>query len=236
MFYGLTGLIVATGVPGGPIPVLLVAAAAVWAYFRRFDRHDLWRAGPLRGALPGMLGRWALFSVLAVVGVAVFDPQHLFDLPRRQPWLWLAVLVLYPLLSVYPQEPLSRAFLLRRYAPLFGAGRGAAAVAFGEGFRPVRAGRDDPGRRGYRTGVIPTCPICGATGVPLLFGLPVPEAVAAAEAGRLALGGCVLPAEPPNWQCPRRHRWRDPDESGWDGRLLAVLVAHGYVDVESPLD
>jgi hypothetical protein len=58
--------------------------------------------------------------------------------------------------------------------------------------------------------VYPTCPHCGALGVPLMFGLPVREAHAAASDGRLALGGCLLPEEPPNWQCSRLHRWRDP--------------------------
>jgi hypothetical protein len=65
-------------------------------------------------------------------------------------------------------------------------------------------------------------------GVPLVFGLPGPEARDAAAGGQLALGGCVVRDEPPNWQCPHRHRWRDPDESAWEERLLAVLVAHGY--------
>ncbi|MBG0567593.1 hypothetical protein [Actinoplanes aureus] len=72
------------------------------------------------------------------------------------------------------------------------------------------------------------CPECGAPGVPLMFGLPVPEAREAAEEGELALGGCVVSADPPNWQCPRRHRWRDADEQAWEERLQSVLEAHGY--------
>ncbi|GIE81661.1 hypothetical protein Aph02nite_76110 [Actinoplanes philippinensis] len=73
-----------------------------------------------------------------------------------------------------------------------------------------------------------SCPECGAPGVPLIFGLPVAEAQAAARHGELALGGCTMPVRPPNWQCPRGHRWRDADQVAWDERLLAVLVAHGY--------
>src|SRR5687768_4023756 len=81
---------------------------------------------------------------------------------------------------------------------------------------------------GYRLRVIPSCPECGAAGVPLMFGLPVPEARDAAEDGRLALGGCVVSPSPPNWQCPRRHRWRDADEQAWDDQLRTVLVGYGY--------
>ncbi|MET7806002.1 hypothetical protein [Micromonospora chersina] len=84
----------------------------------------------------------------------------------------------------------------------------------------------------YRASVIPACPECGAAGVPLVFGLPVPEAVDAAESGDLALGGCLLPDQPPNWQCPQQHRWNDADEGAWDERLLAVLSAHGYSEAD----
>lgn len=84
----------------------------------------------------------------------------------------------------------------------------------------------------YGVEVDTICPECGAPGIPLVFGLPGPEARQAAENGQLALGGCLVPAEPPSWQCPRQHRWHHTDEEAWKDRILAVLVAHGYsVDV-----
>ncbi|MER7443851.1 hypothetical protein [Micromonospora avicenniae] len=64
--------------------------------------------------------------------------------------------------------------------------------------------------------------------MPLLFGLPVAEAVHAADEGELALGGCLLPDDAPNWQCADGRRWRNPDEQAWDARLREVLRAHGY--------
>lgn len=137
IFAGLIGVYILVDVPGGPIPVLLVAAAAALLYLRRqpgFDRRDLWRRSAVRQALPGILAGWAVAVVLMTAGVAVFDRPHLFDLPRQQPWLWLAVVVFYPLFSVYPQEVLFRAFLLHRYAPVLGTGRiaaAASAAAFG---------------------------------------------------------------------------------------------------------
>ena len=84
--------------------------------------------------------------------------------------------------------------------------------------------------RQYPLNVISACPTCGSAGVPLLFGLPVQEARDAAAGGELALGGCIVGDEPPNWQCPQRHRRRDLDEQAWEERLLTVLVAHGYSD------
>ncbi|MDG4772994.1 hypothetical protein [Solwaraspora sp. WMMD792] len=78
----------------------------------------------------------------------------------------------------------------------------------------------------------PCCPRCGAAGAPLLFGLPIPQARAAAANGQLALGGCLVAEERPNWQCPHQHRWLDPDEEAWETWLMAVLVAHGYEPAE----
>ncbi len=137
LFYVLIALVVVARLPGGPIPLLLIAAVAVGVQLRRapgFDSRDLLRPEALRPAVPGIALRWAVFSALAVAGVAVFDREHLFDMPRQQPWLWAAILVFYPLASVYAQEVLFRAFLLHRYAPLFGTGTAAAlasALAFG---------------------------------------------------------------------------------------------------------
>ena len=134
VFFALVGAYIAVHIPGGPIPVLLVAAAAVIWYQRRSRGFDLLRPAALRPALPGILATWAVVSALAVAGVAVLDPGRLFDLPRHDTALWAAIVVFYPLVSVYPQELLYRAYLLHRYAPAVGTGRAAAAasaLAFG---------------------------------------------------------------------------------------------------------
>jgi membrane protease YdiL (CAAX protease family) len=139
LFYGVAGFFALVKVPGGPIPVLVVLTVGALVYLRRqpdFDRANLLRPGAVRPELPAILALWALAVVLGVAAIAVWWPAHLFDLPRQQPLVWAAVIVFYPLFSVYPQELLFRAFLLHRYAPLFGSGRAAAlasAVAFGFG-------------------------------------------------------------------------------------------------------
>jgi uncharacterized protein len=125
------------GSPGSPIPFLLVLGGAAWLYLWRqptFDRGDLWRAGALRSALPSILALSAALAVLMMVAVAIWDPDRLFRLPREAPLTWVLVATFYPLLSVYPQELLYRAFLMRRYGPTFGNGAAiaaASAAAFG---------------------------------------------------------------------------------------------------------
>ncbi|WP_433201102.1 CPBP family intramembrane glutamic endopeptidase [Nocardia sp. CA-107356] len=120
-----------------PIPALLALAVGVSGYLRRspdFDRAALWRTEALRPQARSMAALAGGNAVALTAVVALSRRNDLFDLPRRNPWLWLAVMVLYPVLSVYPQELIFRSFLFHRYAPVFGEGAGlvaASAVAFG---------------------------------------------------------------------------------------------------------
>lgn len=73
--------------------------------------------------------KYILFRIAAaalglILLTGLFYPQLLFRLPRERPQLWLLVMLLYPLLSVAPQEFLFRTFFMQRYRPLFGDGVG----------------------------------------------------------------------------------------------------------------
>jgi CAAX protease family protein len=133
VFFGLTLVYDLLARGTSPIPVLLVLGGASVAYLLRsstFDRRSLWRAGEVR--LRPILTLWAITAVAAIAVVVILFPDQLFAFPREQPLLWLAVMVFYPLLSVYPQELVFRAFLFERYGPAFGNWTVAAsAAAFG---------------------------------------------------------------------------------------------------------
>lgn len=134
LFYGVVGVFILAGSPGGPIPPLVVLAAGAWLLLRRdptFEQADLLRADAVPGQVRSILALWAVAAAVSVVAIAVSAPDRLFDLPRRTPLLWVAVVVLYPLVSVYPQELVYRAFLLHRYGPVFGGADtwGAAAAS-----------------------------------------------------------------------------------------------------------
>ncbi len=137
LFFAAVALFAVAGSPGGPIPPLVVLAVAALLHLRRqpgFDRADLARPTALRRSLRPILRRWTVAAVAAVAVLALVAPQRLFEFPRERPLLWAAVVVCYPLLSVYPQELLFRAFLMHRYTPLFGGGTAvvaASAAAFG---------------------------------------------------------------------------------------------------------
>ncbi|MFI5782268.1 CPBP family intramembrane glutamic endopeptidase [Nocardia sp. NPDC051570] len=120
-----------------PIPALLALACGAAVYLRRspgFDRASLWRAEALDGQARSIAVSAGASALALTAATAAVRREDLFDLPRRNPWLWLAVMVLYPALSVYPQELIFRSFLFHRYAPVFGEGKGlvaASAAAFG---------------------------------------------------------------------------------------------------------
>jgi hypothetical protein len=134
--FGLLPLAIAAWLPrAGWIPVLwLAAVAAAWRLRReRIDRSTEPRRN--RSADLRRIGRRALAVAVAFAAlVTIWLPQKLINFPRERTGLWLAVMVLYPLASVYPQELLCRRWFFWRYAALFGDGKGliaASALSFG---------------------------------------------------------------------------------------------------------
>jgi len=123
-------------IPNLPIPYLLLIAFGAFLLLRRdatFSLSQLTSWGNFRPFLTNILIRDAVCIVGLGIAVYLLSPQLLFSLIPRSPWLWALVFLLYPLLSVYPQELLYRAFFFHRYEPLFGRGRGmllASALAF----------------------------------------------------------------------------------------------------------
>ncbi|HEX3662959.1 MAG TPA: CPBP family intramembrane glutamic endopeptidase [Acidobacteriaceae bacterium] len=104
-----------------PIPILwAVGAYCLVALLRdpTFDRKQLWNAAPLRRQLLPMLALFCAGAVVVTLLVRLFAPQFFLALPRMHPGFWALVMVLYPVLSVYPQALAYRAFLFHRYRVL----------------------------------------------------------------------------------------------------------------------
>ncbi|WP_248323054.1 CPBP family intramembrane glutamic endopeptidase [Caballeronia sp. Sq4a] len=134
---------------GLPIFILItrrtaVLIAVIWLaplfihYFQRRRRPSVyendWNWRGFRAGLRAVGLRFAVLASLVVLAVWHFTPHALLSLPRAHPGMWLLVILLYPVLSVWPQELIFRSFLLHRYKPLFGVNRGyiaASALAFG---------------------------------------------------------------------------------------------------------
>lgn len=130
----------AVGRPALPLlPTLWVLALACLLFLLAdpvFDRRVLWnaeRAGRrlARAALP-----FLLLAPLLALGVLLLDPGRLFAFVRQRPLLWALVMLLYPVLSAYPQGLVYRVFVFHRYRGLF-PGRGAMILASAAAFALV---------------------------------------------------------------------------------------------------
>ena len=66
-------------------------------------------------------------TLLKLIGIAIvttlymwiFDSSNLYGVIRNKPMLWVVILFLYSLFSVYPQELIYRTFFFQRYEGLF---------------------------------------------------------------------------------------------------------------------
>jgi membrane protease YdiL (CAAX protease family) len=104
------------------LPLLwAVAGYAYWQLLRspHFDRVALWNTAPVPGALKFIVPVFLVIAFAMWLGVRRFAPQLEWSLVREHPKFWAIVMVAYPVLSVYPQGLLYRAFFFERYTSLF---------------------------------------------------------------------------------------------------------------------
>jgi len=109
-------------VPLPPIPALWILASGCGAVLLAagdFDRRRLWNSQRLRRRLYRAFLPFALLAPALVLITAWIAPDRLFGFVRQQPLLWATIMVAYPVLSVYPQGVVYRAFIFHRYRPLF---------------------------------------------------------------------------------------------------------------------
>lgn len=81
-----------------------------------FERRSLWNASAVPKQLPWILLRFVVLGAGLVAAVWVFTPDKWFSFVRRAPGIWAIVMVLYPILSVYPQGIVYRSFIPHRYS------------------------------------------------------------------------------------------------------------------------
>jgi hypothetical protein len=119
------------------IPFILGIAALCLVLLladKHFDRRRLFDTEHFFPRLRKTLLTFIPWAAALTLAWTLYQPQKLFAFPRANPPLWAAVMVLYPLLSAYPQEVIFRTFLFHRYRFLF-PGRNTrivgSALAFG---------------------------------------------------------------------------------------------------------
>jgi len=104
------------------IPGILLVAVPCLAILLRdptFERRRLWNTEQLWTGIRRMLIFFLPAAGALALIFAVVEPERFLAFPRRNPRFWLLVMLLYPALSVYPQELIFRTFLFHRYRALF---------------------------------------------------------------------------------------------------------------------
>ncbi|MFO7856939.1 MAG: CPBP family glutamic-type intramembrane protease [Paracoccaceae bacterium] len=130
LFLGLPALL-AFGLGPGALWSVMIGAFLASVALLAVTPGVSWRElveGPLVGAWGGLLLFTTTTAALATGAVLWLAPEALFGLPRRATGLWLAIMLLYPLLSALPQEVMFRMLFYRRYGVLFPDRRAAVAV------------------------------------------------------------------------------------------------------------
>ena len=112
---------------------------------RRF--REYWHyVGVTRNEVLLIATRFVVCAVLLAWVTSVYRPDMLFSLWHRSHWFWLIVMVLYPVLSVVPQEIIFRRYLFTRFAGMMsptvlwlvsGLGFGFAHIVFQNWVAPV---------------------------------------------------------------------------------------------------
>jgi membrane protease YdiL (CAAX protease family) len=118
------------------LPLLWAVTLYAWLVLLRdpqFDRARLWNAGAVPAQIGSILAVFACGAVLIWLGVHRFAPQLEWSFVRQHPAFWAIVMIAYPVLSVYPQGLMYRAFFFERYAPLF-PGRWTMIIASAAAF------------------------------------------------------------------------------------------------------
>lgn len=154
LLYGILPLaFLAMGLLGVQLIIPTLIAVSMWCISSLpiEARRALWDFRPLRKHGAGILVRFFLGAPMIVAATYVVMPGEFLSVPRQNPFLWLAICLLYPVLSVLPQEAIYRVFLFSRLsrvlpnltqthlivinAVIFGY----AHVAFGNVWAPVVA-------------------------------------------------------------------------------------------------
>jgi uncharacterized protein len=109
--------------PRAILPVVMLMAGVCYWLARKSDptfAAGRWHVAAFTRANVGtMLARFAVCALLIMAATAFFKPDMLFGFIREKPVLWALVMVLYPLISVVPQEIIYRRYVFARFSRLF---------------------------------------------------------------------------------------------------------------------
>ncbi len=105
-----------------PIYYLFLLSLVVFIVLYRsnaFNNENFINKSATTQELPRILAIFAVIIVMLLIFTRLLYPESLFFCIKNHFSIWCSLMVVYPLLSVYPQELIYRAFLFHRYGQLF---------------------------------------------------------------------------------------------------------------------
>jgi uncharacterized protein len=101
------------------LPPVLAGFVAFLYFDRSFSLRRELELFPDSKTLASIVSVFVVGSIVVAGLVAAIMPERLFSLAAERPGLWLKIMVLYPIVSVLPQEFAYRVFFFHRYGVLF---------------------------------------------------------------------------------------------------------------------
>ncbi|MFO1187485.1 MAG: CPBP family intramembrane glutamic endopeptidase [Alphaproteobacteria bacterium] len=106
--------------------IVLIGLVAFLLWDRTFSlKRELSRGIAMR-ELKSIAAIFLGVAAIMAVYVWFYEPARFLSFPRRSLLFWGMVMLLYPLLSAFPQELVYRTFYFHRYGALFNGSRGLA--------------------------------------------------------------------------------------------------------------
>ena len=130
--------------PGVYLVVLSLIGFIILFKDNEFSNKIFFNRNALLSDFPRIAAIFLFVTALLLLLTYTFYPEYLFFCIKNHFSIWCSLMVYYPLILVYPQELLYRAFIFHRYSPLFSSEKSvmhlsAAAFSFGHiiYFHPV---------------------------------------------------------------------------------------------------
>jgi uncharacterized protein len=104
------------------IPILIVACIIIIIVLllnKSFNKKMFFPTKGFISDFKTILLRYLLGGAILFVFVYYFNNKLFLSLPKKNLKLWIMIIVLYPLLSAYPQEVIYRLFFFHRYKVIF---------------------------------------------------------------------------------------------------------------------
>jgi membrane protease YdiL (CAAX protease family) len=95
--------------------ILGLGCLAVLLADKQFQRVRLWHWQDGKTHLKRALKLFVPWASLLALMVYLVKPELFLHWPLNQPWMWVLTLLIYPIVSVIPQEIIFRTFFFHRY-------------------------------------------------------------------------------------------------------------------------